>query len=80
MARNIAKLMLEPDTVAIEVEEGAEPEEFWSVLGGKGPYTSETKEDDRPLLAPRLFHCYLTEDGGKLKVEEIDNFQQEVTY
>ncbi|XP_059482948.1 gelsolin, cytoplasmic isoform X2 [Neocloeon triangulifer] len=77
MARNISKLMVEPGMQVIEVEEGAEPEEFWKVLGGKGPYTSEPKEDDRPLLAPRLFHCYIPENGGKLKVEEVDDYTQE---
>jgi hypothetical protein len=79
MARNIAQQMVEPDTKAIEVEEGSEPDEFWKVLGGKGPYVTSTVEDDKPLLSPRLFHCYIAENGGKLKVEEIQNFEQEVT-
>ncbi|CAB3374990.1 Hypothetical predicted protein [Cloeon dipterum] len=76
MARTIAGMMAEPDTKVIELEEGSEPDAFWKVLGGKGPYTSEPKDDDKPLLAPRLFHCYIPENGGKLKVEEIDDFEQ----
>lgn len=78
MAANISKI-LEPDSTAAAVEEGSEPAELWSALGGKGAYTSVAPESCTPNLSPRLFHCHLPANG-KLRVEEITNFQQGVRH
>jgi len=58
----------------VEVAEGAEPEEFWKAMGGKGKYASD------PCLFleyrdPRLFHC--SDVTGGFRVEEIEAFGQE---
>ena len=78
MATKISKVM-EPNSTAAVIEEGSEVDKFWAALGGKGPYTSEPAEDCTPLLAPRLFHCHLPA-SGKLRVEEITDFKQEVSH
>jgi hypothetical protein len=56
------------------VDEGGEPEEFWTALGGKGEYpaTPELREAPRE---PRLFE--VSDATGQLVVEEIYNFAQD---
>lgn len=36
-------------------EQGAEPEEFWKLLGGKGPIAAAVNDSSEPKDAPRLF-------------------------
>jgi advillin len=58
----------------ILVEEGKEPEAFWTALGGKGEYPNS-----KELVTgaePRLFHC-TTAKTGAFKIEEIFNFVQD---
>jgi hypothetical protein len=58
----------------VEVNEGEEPEEFWSTLGGKTEYpTSKTMEEGG--RDPRLFQC--SNVTGDFVVEEIFNFNQD---
>jgi len=60
--------------VKATVTEGAESEDWWSLLGGKGEYfqgvVSEAEQE-----SIRLFHC--TNATGKFKVEEVPNFSQQ---
>lgn len=58
------------------INEGEEPQGFWDALGGKGPYTT-VQPDPPPMLKARLFHCILS-SAGRLRVEEIKPFKQEV--
>jgi hypothetical protein len=58
----------------VEVAEGEEDETFWSSLGGKGEYSSETVLVDAPQ-EPRLFE--ISNISGSVKVEEVHNFAQE---
>nr|CAD7424740.1 unnamed protein product [Timema monikensis] len=67
--------LVSPDTVATNVTEGEEPEEFWSALGGQGSYKT-ARDDGTPLLGPRLFHCWVSA-AGKLRVEEVNDYKQE---
>uniref|UniRef100_A0A8C0ZRT3 Scinderin n=1 Tax=Castor canadensis TaxID=51338 RepID=A0A8C0ZRT3_CASCN len=52
------------------IEEGEEPEEFWSSLGGKKDYQTspllETQAEDHP---PRLFGC--SNKTGRFTIEEV---------
>lgn len=59
-----------------EIEEGSEPDEFWSALGGKGDYDREIDAPGAPFLEPRLFHCKILANG-KFRVEEVAHFEQE---
>jgi villin 1 len=47
------------------VEEGSEPEEFWSALGGRGEYP-HVKEGEELPKEPRLFQ--LSNATGTMKV------------
>ena len=53
--------VIAPGREAIVLKEGAEDDEFWAALGGKGPVNKEddgvTAAMNRPVLEPRLFHC-----------------------
>jgi len=66
--------VLQPKNTVVELEEGKEPEEFWTPLGGKGEYA-----DDESLYVeyqePRLFHC--SDASGEFRVQEIEAFGQE---
>jgi hypothetical protein len=56
------------------VEEGKEPADFWTRLGGKGEYAQD-HEATEDAKEPRLFHC--STNGGHFHVEEIFNFSQD---
>jgi hypothetical protein len=78
MARNAINLVA-PDREPVTINEGEEPAEFWSSLGGKGDYNKGYDGQGIPLLVPCLFHCHVS-PTGKLRVEEITHFRQEVTH
>lgn len=65
-----------PNIDAQIIDENSEPAEFWAALNGKGEYDTELDQPGAPFLEPRLFHCKLLANG-KLRVEEIDDFDQE---
>jgi hypothetical protein len=72
-AKNIAALVKAKKSVK-EVEEGAEPADFWSGLGGKGAYASS------PTLIgdthePRLFQC--SNATGAFRVDVVFNFNKD---
>ena len=75
MGLEIANLV-SPGREQVAISEGDEPQEFWDALGGKGPYTT-VQPDPVPVLKTRLFHCILSA-AGRLRVEEIKPFKQEV--
>ena len=77
MAQNAINLVA-PDREPVTINEGEEPAEFWSSLGGEGDYNKGYDGQGIPLLVPRLFHCHVS-PTGKLRVEEITDFKQEVT-
>ncbi|XP_031633073.1 gelsolin [Contarinia nasturtii] len=58
------------------INENHEPDEFWTALNGKSDYDTELDPPGAPFLEPRLFHCKLL-SNGKLRVEEIDDYQQD---
>ncbi|GFX69527.1 gelsolin, cytoplasmic [Trichonephila clavipes] len=64
-----------PGREVIEIKEEEEPEEFWSALGGKTEYPKSRELPSRPFLQPRLFK--VSDQSGKVKMEEICNFTQE---
>jgi uncharacterized protein YcnI len=57
-----------------DIEEGNEPEEFWTLLGGKGDYTS-TPQLAQGNIGSRLFQC--SNASGIFRVFEIQNFSQD---
>lgn len=65
-----------PNIHAQIIEEGHETDAFWAALGGKGDYDREVDAPGAPILEPRLFHCQLL-TNGKLRVEEISDFDQD---
>jgi len=72
-AKNIAGLVKAKKAVK-EIDEGTEPADFWSALGGKGTYASS------PALIgdahePRLFQC--SNASGAFRVDEVFNFNQD---
>jgi hypothetical protein len=70
---NVAKLLQEKRKVQV-LDEGKEPADFWTSVGGKGEYASEgfLYEGARE---PRLFQC--SNASGSFRVEEIFNYQQD---
>lgn len=58
------------------IDEKSEPADFWEALNGKSEYDTEVDQPGAPFLEPRLFHCKLL-TSGKLRVEEIDDYDQE---
>lgn len=57
------------------VAEGAEPDEFWAALGGKGDYAAFREVQPSHLfLEPRLFHC--SNASGAFRVAEVFRFSQ----
>jgi gelsolin len=75
MAVSVVGRLSHSDDVRV-IYEGEEPVEFWEALGGAGDYDTDMDPPGRPLLEPRLFHCHLWH--GKLRVEEVPHFDQEV--
>eukprot|EP00603_Paraphysomonas_imperforata_P002999 CAMPEP_0114417660 /NCGR_PEP_ID=MMETSP0103-20121206/3082_1 /TAXON_ID=37642 ORGANISM="Paraphysomonas imperforata, Strain PA2" /NCGR_SAMPLE_ID=MMETSP0103 /ASSEMBLY_ACC=CAM_ASM_000201 /LENGTH=797 /DNA_ID=CAMNT_0001585967 /DNA_START=115 /DNA_END=2508 /DNA_ORIENTATION=+ len=73
-AFNNANVLANTGAEIIEVKEGEEPEEFWTVLGGKTDYCS-IKEGEVAPRDPRLFQC--SNATGSFKVEEVFYFEQE---
>jgi len=58
------------------IGEGAEPEAFWTALGGKEPYAAvKTGNEVAITKEPRLFQC--TNAVGYFRVEEIFDYDQE---
>jgi len=57
-----------------KLNEGEEPESFWSLLGGKGEYQN-APELQSEVKEARLFHC--SNASGKYEVEEILNYDQD---
>jgi len=72
--------IVSPDRDEINIEEGSEPDEFWRLLGGRGPYKKKSADGVTvaPAVGVRLFHCSIPYGKTKLCVEEVFNFQQEV--
>lgn len=67
--------MVSPDRELQTLAEGEEEDDFWTSLGGKGEYQT-SRDVDRPLLYPRLFHCTIS-PAGCLRVNEVSHFSQE---
>lgn len=57
-----------------EVNEGSEPEAFFTAIGGKTEYVTMVDVEEEPP-EPRLFHCH--NDLGIFQTEEITNFSQD---
>ena len=75
MAEGIVPVV-SPDHEVAKISEGEEDDQFWSSLGGQDEY-QQLRDTDAPLLAPRLFHCVIS-PAGNLRVDEVDEFTQEV--
>jgi hypothetical protein len=58
----------------VDVQEGKEPEAFWTAVGGKGEYAT-AKELGDDMKQPRLFHC--SANSGQFYAEEIFNYVQD---
>lgn len=71
-AKNVAAL-LQKNRQLVEVQEGAESDEFWAPLGGKADYP-KTKTLTEGAHEPRLFQC---NDHRGFRVEEIFDFSQD---
>jgi len=62
----------------VKLSEGKEVQEFWDSLGGKTAYASgKILEKPVPSHPPRLFQ--VSDVTGRLKVEEIFDYSQEVS-
>ena len=71
MARSVARqLCSEPRDIA----EGAEPDEFWTALGGKGEYANAPRLAEETAQPARLFHC--SNASGAFRVREVADFDQ----
>jgi hypothetical protein len=66
--------ILKGDRETTIVEEGQEPEEFWSAIGGQAEY-SKFRPEELSCKPPRLFQC--TNATGVFDVTEVPNFAQE---
>jgi hypothetical protein len=73
-ASNIGRILASGRKVQ-SVDEGSEPADFWSAIGGKGEYPN-SKDLEEGLREPRLFHC-TTASTGSFKMTEVFNFTQD---
>jgi len=73
IALQVAKKLQQKRTL-VEIDEGSEPEEFWTFLGGKQPYTTTKYLQANPREA-RLFRC--SNATGAFRIEEIYSFIQD---
>lgn len=67
---------ISPGIEAKTIQEGDEPQEFWTALGGKTDYDTELDAPGAPFLEPRLFHCQILANG-KFRVEEVHDYEQD---
>jgi len=58
----------------VQVDEGSEPDDFWSSLGGRKPYASLCVGEPAPK-DPRFFMC--SNATGTFKIEEVQDYEQE---
>lgn len=75
MAESVAA-KVSPSNELEPIEEGTEPDAFWSALGGVGDYDKEIDRPGPPMLDARLFHCYI-DRRHYLRVVEVNSFEQE---
>jgi len=61
------------------IHEESEPDEFWNSIGGQGAYSKCSGRFDKPILEPRLFHCKMIGDTGKMVASEVHNFEKDVS-
>ncbi|NWI12605.1 VILI protein, partial [Crypturellus soui] len=74
MAKMVADVVSRRDKLTIS--EGQEPAEFWEALGGKAPYASEKRFQERNThYQPRLFEC--SNQTGRFIMTEVVGFCQE---
>ena len=71
-AASIAEIIKVGDVTILE--EGGEPEEFWTALGGKADYPKMRPGEPEPA-DPRLFQC--SNVTGNFEVDEVCNFTQD---
>ena len=71
-ALSIAKILQESRSLQ-EVKEGAEPEAFWSALGGKAEYPKVRAEAEAEM-DPMLYLC--SNATGRFEMESIFDFSQ----
>lgn len=63
-----------------EIEEGAEPDDFWDDLNGEGIYDRSVGAPRAAILEPRLFHFKLVgQFNHKIIFEEIPSYEQAVS-
>ncbi|KAF5272844.1 hypothetical protein FQR65_LT00440 [Abscondita terminalis] len=74
LAHNFAQQLV-PGSSPITVKEGEERSDFWDALGGRTPYAKNFKANTQVLTETKLYHCHVS-DNGHVKVEEIQDFQQ----
>ncbi|XP_074140649.1 villin-like protein isoform X2 [Sminthopsis crassicaudata] len=74
MARMVADIISQKDKQT--VLEGQEPPSFWEALGGKAPYASDKRLQERTSsYQPRLFEC--SSQTGRFIMTEIMFFSQD---
>uniref|UniRef100_A0A8D0G2V4 Villin like n=1 Tax=Sphenodon punctatus TaxID=8508 RepID=A0A8D0G2V4_SPHPU len=74
MAKNVGNIISKRDKQTIL--EGQEPSEFWVALGGKAPYASDKRFQERVVrYQPRLFEC--SNQTGRFIMTEVVGFGQD---
>lgn len=73
VASKIAERVLD-GTKADTIDEGSEPEAFWTAIGGKGEYSHDERLQKGDIKA-RLFQC--SDSTSVFRVMEIHNFVQD---
>uniref|UniRef100_A0A672LQY7 Advillin-like n=1 Tax=Sinocyclocheilus grahami TaxID=75366 RepID=A0A672LQY7_SINGR len=75
MAKEVASFIGRGSSEEI-MAEGQEPDEFWEILGGKGPYASDRRLQQVTLdHQPRLFEC--SNKTGQFIATEVTQFTQD---